>query len=100
MAEMKTDAATLTGQAHQFERIADDLKASIRRVETTAAGLLLAWRGDAGHAAQAAIALFHQAATQQVKKLNEISTKIWTAAQDYTDTDDHETGLLSNQMNF
>ncbi|GJP13089.1 hypothetical protein NJB18001_47400 [Mycobacterium marinum] len=48
MAEMKTDAATLTGQAHQFERIADDLKASIRRVETTAAGLLLAWRGDAG----------------------------------------------------
>ncbi|EPQ70956.1 culture filtrate antigen [Mycobacterium marinum MB2] len=30
----------------------------------------------------------------------EISTKIWTAAQDYTDTDDHETGLLSNQMNF
>ncbi|CAM4309664.1 Secreted antigenic protein MTSA-10 [Mycobacterium basiliense] len=100
MSEMTTDVATLTSQAHRFEHIADELKESIRRVELTASGLLLAWRGQASLAAQAAIVLFRQAASHQVKQLNEISTKISTAAMHYQQTDSDQTSLLSAQMDF
>ncbi|KAA1252122.1 WXG100 family type VII secretion target [Mycobacterium simiae] len=100
MAEMKADAATLATEAKTFDRISDELKASIGHVESTASALQTAWRGEAGQAAQAAIQRFHEAATNQIRELNQISTNIWSAGMNYSRTDNHQSSLLSSQMQF
>jgi uncharacterized protein YukE len=47
MAHMTTDAAVLSKEAANFERIADELKSIVARVEATAADLDDHWQGAA-----------------------------------------------------
>lgn len=100
MAEMKTDAATLAAEAKNFDRIAGDLKNQIATVESTASALQGQWRGQAGAAAQAALARFHEAATKQIQELNEISTKIHAAGGQYSSADEEQHQSLASQMKF
>jgi WXG100 family type VII secretion target len=81
MAHMTTDAAVLSKEAANFERIADELKSIVARVEATAADLDNHWQGAAARAAQSAIQRFHEAASAQINQLNDISTTLPSRAR-------------------
>ncbi|GLE52676.1 WXG100 family type VII secretion target [Mycobacterium montefiorense] len=68
MAEMKTDAATLSAEASNFDRISGELQRVIQTVESTGGELAGHWRGQAGAAAQQALQRFHQAARLRSKR--------------------------------
>ena len=92
MAAMNTDAAVLAKEAANFERISGELKGVIGQVESTGSALAAQMVGQAGTAAQAALARFHEAAAKQVQELNEISANIHTSGIQYTSTDDDQAG--------
>ncbi|BBZ46751.1 WXG100 family type VII secretion target [Mycobacterium parmense] len=100
MAEMRTDAATLRAEASNFDRISSELQTVIRGVESTGGELASHWRGQAGAAAQQALARFHEAGQQQIKALTDISQNIQGAGIQYSKADDEQAGSLSSQMNF
>lgn len=100
MAEMRTDAATLSAEAANFDRISGELKGVIASVESTGSELAAQWTGQAGTAAQGALARFHEAGQAQIAALNEISTNISQAGVQYSSSDDEQAGSLSSQMNF
>jgi WXG100 family type VII secretion target len=100
MAEMRTDAATLSAEAANFDRISNELQQVIRGVETTAGELAGHWRGQAGAAAQQALGRFHEAGQAQIKALNDISNNISSAGIHYDRADDEQASSLSSQMNF
>jgi len=97
---MNTDAAVLAKEAANFERISGELKGVIGQVESTGSALAAQMVGQAGTAAQAALARFHEAAAKQVQELNEISANIHTSGIQYTSTDDDQAATLSSAMNI
>lgn len=97
---MQTDAATLSAEAANFDRIAGELKTLIQGVESTGAELAGVWKGQAGTAAQQALVRFQAAARAQESQLIEISTNISQAGIQYTSADDEQAGSLSSQMNL
>jgi len=97
---MNTDEAVLAKEAGNFERISAELKGVIAHVESVAGSLAGQWHGQAGAAAQAALMRFQEAANQQVKELNDISTNISTAGAHYGSTDAEQHGALSAAMNL
>jgi WXG100 family type VII secretion target len=100
MAEMRTDAAALSAEASNFDRISGELQQVIGQVEATGGELAGHWRGQAGAAAQQALARFHEAGQAQIKALGDISTSIHGAGVEYTKADDEQASSLSSQMNF
>jgi WXG100 family type VII secretion target len=100
MAEMRTDSATLSAEASNFETISNDLQSEIRNVDAVGAELAAQWTGRAGAAAQEALVRFREAGQAQIKALSDISTNIQTAGIQYAAADDEQAGSLSSQMNF
>lgn len=100
MAEMRTDAATLSAEASNFDRISSELQQVIGQVESTGGELAGHWRGQAGAAAQQALARFHEAGQAQIKALSDISQNIHSAGIEYSKADDEQASSLSSQMNF
>ncbi|OBI21797.1 type VII secretion protein EsxB [Mycobacterium sp. E2462] len=100
MAEMRTDAATLSAEAANFDRISNELKQVIGQVESTGGELVGHWRGQSGAAAQQALTRFHEAGQAQIKALNDISQNIHGAGIEYSKADDEQASSLSSQMNF
>lgn len=99
-APLITDPAVLVKEAANFQRIADEIKAVITRVEQAATDLDNHWQGLAADAAKQALARYHEAATAQVQLLNEISTNLHTAAAKYTATDDEHSAQLASAMSY
>ena len=97
---MRTDSATLSAEASNFDRIANELQQVIRQVESTGGELAGQWRGQAGAAAQQALLRFHEAGQAQIKALGDISTNIGQAGKQYSSADDEQASSLSSQMNF
>ncbi|BBZ14282.1 WXG100 family type VII secretion target [Mycobacterium branderi] len=95
---LQTDVPVLAKEAANFERIADELKTVLARVESTATEMDSHWQGIAAKAAQSAIQRFHEAASAQVQQLNEISTNIHTAGAQYRGTDDERAGAIAGAM--
>ncbi len=100
MAEMRTDAATLSAEAANFDRISNELQQVIRQVDSVGSELASHWRGQAGGAAQQALLRFREAGQAQIKALTDISTNISQAGIQYSSADDEQAGSLSSQMNF
>src|ERR1700728_2895105 len=100
MAEMRTDAAALSAEASNFDRISSELQQVISTVESTGGELASHWRGQAGTAAQQALTRFHEAGQAQIKALSEISSNIHNAGIQYSKADDEQASSLSSQMNF
>ena len=100
MAEMRTDAATLSAEASNFDRISGELQQVIGNVESIGGELAGHWRGKAGVAAQQALARFHEAGQAQIKALSDISSSIHGAGIEYSKADDDQASSLSSQMNF
>jgi WXG100 family type VII secretion target len=100
MAEMRTDAATLSAEAQNFDRISGELQRVISQVEQTGGELAGHWLGAAGTAAQNALNRFHEAGQQQIKALSDISTNIHGAGIQYSKADDEQASALSSQMNL
>jgi WXG100 family type VII secretion target len=100
MAEMRTDAATLSAEASNFDRISSELQQVIGQVEQTGGELAGHWRGQAGAAAQQALTRFHEAGQAQIKALSDISSNIHGAGIEYSKADDEQASSLSSQMNF
>ncbi|MGV0791358.1 WXG100 family type VII secretion target [Mycolicibacterium sp. XJ1819] len=98
MAQMNTDAAVLAKEAANFERISGELKGVISHVEGTAGTLAGQMVGQAGTAAQAALARFHEAAARQIQELNDISANIHTSGVQYTATDEDQAGIVASAM--
>lgn len=100
MSQMRTDAAALSAEASNFERISNELQQVIRQVESTGGELAGQWRGQAGDAAQQALVRFQEAGRVQVKALSDISSTIQQAGIQYSTADDEQASSLSSQMNF
>lgn len=101
--EMYTDAATLAGEAANFDRIAVDLQGVMATVEAYGADLaayLAGQPGGAGPAAQAALQRYNAAAHQQNQQLIEIAQKIHVSGVQYTAADEENFHLLESQMNI
>lgn len=98
--EMRTDAATLSAEAANFETISNDLQTEIRNVDAVGAELASQWTGRAGTAAQEALVRFREAGQAQIKALEDISRNIQTAGIQYSASDDEQASSLSSQMNF
>jgi WXG100 family type VII secretion target len=100
MAEMKTDAATLSAEAANFDRIGTELSQVIKGVESTGGELASHWRGQAGASAQQALQRFHEAGQAQIKALNDIHTNISQAGVQYSSADDEQASSLGSEMNL
>jgi len=100
MAEMKTDAAALSAEAANFDRISGELKGVIANVDSTAGTLAAQWRGQAGAAAQSALLRFKEAGQKQIKELDDISSNISQSGIQYDAADSDQAGSLSSQMNI
>src|ERR1700722_293734 len=100
MAEMRTDAAALSAEAANFDRISGELQRVIAGVEQTGVELPSLMVGQAGSATQQALTLFHEAGTAQIKALGDISQNIHHAGIQYSRADEEQAGALSSQMNF
>ncbi|WP_018602894.1 WXG100 family type VII secretion target [Mycobacterium sp. 155] len=97
---MNTDVAVLAKEAGNFERISGELQSVIAQVESTGSMLASQMVGQAGTAAQAALARFHEAAARQVQELNDISQNIHQSGVQYSSTDDDQASSLSAAMNI
>lgn len=97
---MNTDVAVLAKEAGNFERISGELQSVIAQVESTGSTLASQMVGQAGTAAQAALARFHEAAARQVQELNDISQNIHQSGTQYSSTDDDQASSLSAAMNI
>lgn len=100
MAEMRTDAATLSAEAANFNRISDDLRTVISQVESAGGELATLWKGQAGTAAQEALLRFHEAGQAQIKALGDISGNIANAGIQYSAADEEQAGSLAAEMKF
>ncbi|MEI7915991.1 MAG: WXG100 family type VII secretion target [Mycobacteriaceae bacterium] len=100
MAEMRTDAATLSAEAASFDRIAGQLQQVMSQVESTGSELTSHMTGAAGTAAQQALARFHEKAQAQTQVLNDIVTNINQAGIQYSKADDEAQSSLGSQMNI
>jgi len=100
MAEMRTSAEALSAEAANFDRIGGEIQQVISSVEGTGGELASHMRGQAGTAAQQALARFHEAGVAQIKALGDISTNISQAGIQYSAADDEQASSLSSQMNF
>jgi WXG100 family type VII secretion target len=100
MAEMRTDAAALSAEAANFDRISGELQRVIAGVEQTGGELASHMVGQAGTATQQALTRFHEAGQAQIKALNDISTNIGQAGIQYSRADEEQASALSSQMNF
>ena len=97
---MKTDSATLSAEAANFDRIAGELKAIISGVESTGTELAGGWQGQAGTAAQEALVRFQEAARRQESQLMDISSNVSQAGIQYSSADEEQAGSLSSQMDL
>jgi WXG100 family type VII secretion target len=101
MAEMRTDAATLSAEAANFGRIAEDLKQVMQTVDSLGEELATQhMSGAAGTAANAAVQRFKEAQQQQVQLLTDIQTNVSQAGIQYSKADDEAQSSLSSQMNI
>ncbi|ORV96730.1 hypothetical protein AWC14_16025 [Mycobacterium kyorinense] len=98
MDQLTADPAAIVKEAGNFERIADEIKAVIARVEQAASALDEHWQGTAADAAKQALARYHDAATAQVGLLNEVTTNLQTAAAKYSVTDDERAEAVAAVM--
>ena len=96
---METDPAVLAQEAGNFERISGELTAVMGQVEATAGALKANLNSpEAGVAAQAALARYHEAQNQQTTLLNEISMNIHQSGVEYTSTDSDQAANLQSTM--
>jgi WXG100 family type VII secretion target len=100
MAEMRTDAAALSAEAANFDRISGELQRVIGTVESTGGELASHMVGQAGTATQQALLRFHEAGTAQIKALTDISQNIHHAGIQYQKADEEQSSALSSQMNI
>lgn len=98
MTQMSTDPAVLAREAANFDRIADELKAVVTKVEAIATQFKSDCQGFAGDAIQTAFDRYRQAAMLHVVALNDISTNIQTAGVHYTAADEEAARRLASQM--
>lgn len=97
---LTTDPAALAKEAANFERISDELKAVVARVESTAGQLKADCQGRAGDAIQSAFERYRQAAMAQAQQLNDISTNIQTAGVHYSAADEEAARRLAGKMHI
>ncbi|SRX94516.1 10 kDa culture filtrate antigen EsxB (LHP) (CFP10) [Mycobacterium tuberculosis H37Rv] [Mycobacterium shimoidei] len=97
-AQMTTDPVALVNGARNFDRIADEIKSVIARVQKTANELDGGWQGTAAKAAHNALERFNEAADAHVRQLNEITTNLQAAASHYAQTDDERAGAIAAAM--
>ena len=97
---MQTEAAILSAEAANFDRIAGELKAVIHGVDSSGGELAIAFQGEAGKAAQNALVRFREAARAQESQLIDISSNISQAGVKYSSSDDEQAQSLSSQMNL
>jgi WXG100 family type VII secretion target len=96
---LNVDPAVLAKEAPNFERIAEELKAQIVRVEATAAELFDSkWKGPAADAAKQALTRYVEAARQHVAELNAISTSLYQAGIRYSEADLEGSRRVAEQM--
>ncbi|BBX85600.1 WXG100 family type VII secretion target [Mycolicibacterium aubagnense] len=101
MTSMHTDAAVLASEAANFDRISGELTGVKTHVDAVAGQLATHMHSEqAGLAAQAALARFDEAMTQQLKELADISANIQTAGVQYTSSDADAGSSLANQMHI
>ena len=99
MTSKNTDAEVLASEAANFDRIAGELTGVKTHVDAVAGQLATHMQSEqAGAAAQAALARFDEAMTQQLKELADISANIQTAGVQYTAADADAGSSLSSQM--
>jgi WXG100 family type VII secretion target len=96
MAEMKTDAAALSAEATNFDRIAGELQGVIKGVEHTGGELASHWTGQAGSAAQQALQRFQEAGDAQIKALTDIHEKISNAGVQYSRANEEQASALQS----
>ncbi|CDO86019.1 type VII secretion protein EsxB [Mycobacterium triplex] len=96
MAEMKTDASTLSAEAGNFDRIGGELQGVIKGVEHTGGELASHWTGQAGSAAQSALQRFQEAGNAQIKALTDIHEKISQAGVQYQRANEEQASNLQS----
>jgi WXG100 family type VII secretion target len=94
---MKTDASALSAEAANFDRIATELTTVINGVEHTGGELAGHWTGQAGTAAQQALARFHEAGQAQIKALADVHEKISQAGVQYSRANEEQASALQSQ---
>ena len=101
MALVNADTPQLMAEAANFDRISGELQAVLAQVESTAAGLAQSLQSEgAGQAAQAALLRFHEASSQQIRLLTDISQNIHTSGTSYLNTDATNADDLASQMHI
>jgi len=100
MAEVTTNAATLSAEASNFDRIGGELTQVAGTVQGIASEAASHLTGAAGTALQQALVRFDEKAQAQVKVLSEIHTNIAQAGIKYSAADDDQAGGLAASMNI
>lgn len=101
MALVNADTPQLMAEAANFDRISGELQAVLAQVESTAAGLAQSLQSEgAGQAAQSALLRFHEASSQQIRLLTDISENIHTSGTSYLNTDANNADDLASQMHI
>ncbi len=101
MALVNADTPQLMAEAANFDRISGELQAVLAQVESTAAGLAQSLQSEgAGTAAQQALLRFHEASSQQIRLLTDISQNIHTSGTSYLNTDANSADDLASQMHI
>ena len=100
MAEMRTDAAALSAEAANFDRIGSELRQVVANVDGVGGEFAGHWSGAAGTAVQQALQRFNEASQKQVQILGEISNAVNKAGVHYSKADDEHASSLTAQMNF
>ena len=95
---LEADVAVLATEAATFDRITGELHTVRGQVETIAAANQANLEGDAGKAAQAAMARYREAADQQNRLLADISQNISIGGVQYEATDVDNSSSLTNAM--
>lgn len=97
---MHTDSAVLASEASNFESIANQLRAIMSQVDSTAGGLAVHMQGAAGTATQQAFVRYQEAALVQKNELDEISANIHTGGTQYASTDEDQGAALGQTINL
>lgn len=98
MAQMRTDAATLSAEAANFDRIGSEIQQVTKTVESVGGDLAAQWQGRAGSAVQGALTRYREAASAQIAQLTEITNSLQQAGIKYSAADDEQAGTLQAGM--
>ncbi|MGD9622820.1 MAG: WXG100 family type VII secretion target [Mycolicibacterium sp.] len=101
MSLVNADTPQLMAEAANFDRICGELSSVLAQVESTAASLQASLNSEgAGAAAQSALLRFHEASSQQIRLLGDISENIHTSGTSYLNTDTNNADDLASQMHL